>query len=227
MPRLAFLLPSLARSRRASLSLRSARPTRAREQEDALKRERRERWQQIDPAVRTNIKDNVANSIFAVTPLARLVTPQVIAKIGAIDIQPGEGNNQWPNLVMGLVSTAARADVPEGPREASLRALGFLLEALDEYDDSPLLQHEVDAALTAITGCMAQVSVPVQRAATAALYDALPFVAKSFEDAQREERNAIMMAVCTATQVEDSSVKYDAFQCISRIAELYYDFLED
>jgi len=177
--------------------------------------------------VRTNIKDNVANSIFAVTPLARLVTPQVIAKIGAIDIQPGEGNNQWPNLVMGLVSTAARADVPEGPREASLRALGFLLEALDEYDESPLLQHEVDAALTAITGCMAQVSVPVQRAATAALYDALPFVAKSFEDAQREERNAIMMAVCTATQVEDSSVKYDAFQCISRIAELYYDYLED
>jgi importin subunit beta-1 len=74
---------------------------------------------------------------------------------------------------------------------------------------------------------MAQVSVPVQRAATAALYDALPFVAKSFEDAQREERNAIMMAVCTATQVEDAAVKYDAFQCISRIAELYYDFLED
>lgn len=36
-----------------------------------------------------------------------------------------------------------------------------------------------------------------------------------------------MMAVCTATQVEDSNVKYDAFQCISRIAELYYDFLED
>ena len=177
--------------------------------------------------MRTAIKDNVANSIFAVSPLARLVTPQVIAKIGAIDMQPGEGNNQWPNLVMGLVSTAARADVAEGPREASLRAMGFLLEALDEYDESPLLQNEVDAALTAITGCMAQPSVPVRRAAVAALYDALPFVAKSFEDEQREERNAIMMAVCTATQVDDSVVKIDAFQCVSRIAELYYDHLED
>ena len=208
-----------------------------RSQEEALKAHRRARWLSINPETRKVIKDNVANSIFARTPLARLVTPQVIAKIGAIEIQPGHDElgaprNQWPDLVMGLVMTAARADLDEGPREASLRGLGFLLEALDEYDESPLLQNEVDAALNSITNCMAQagaasVSVSVQRAATSALYDALPFVAQNFEDEHRAERNAIMMAVCTATQVDDAAVKLGAFQCISRIAELYYDFLED
>ena len=190
-----------------------------------LKRKRREKWQQIEPGVRKVVKDNVANSIFAAGPLARLVTPQVIAKIGVIEIKPGD--NQWPDLVMGLVGTAARADLADGPREASLKALGFLLEELDEYEESPLLQNEVDAALTAVCGCMGHGSVPVQRAAVNALYDALPFVAQNFEDDHQAERNAIMMAVCSATQVEDADVKRSAFECISRIAELYYDHLAD
>lgn len=167
----------------------------------------------------------MANSIFATGHLARLVTPQVISKIGVIEIQPG--NNQWQDLVMGLVGTAARADIADGPREASLKALGFLLEELDEYDESPLSQQEVDAALTAICGCMAQSSTSVQYAAVNAMYDTLPFVAENFEDAHAAERNAIMMAICSATQNESSQIKISAFQCIGRIAQIYYDRIAD
>lgn len=128
---------------------------------------------------------------------------------------------------MGLVGTAARADIADGPREASLKALGYLLEELDEYDESPLSQQEVDAALTAICGCMAQSSTPVQLAAVCAMFDTLPFVAENFEDAHAAERNAIMMAICSATQNDDQRIKISAFQCIGRIAQIYYDRIAD
>jgi importin subunit beta-1 len=128
---------------------------------------------------------------------------------------------------MGLVGTAARADIADGPREASLKALGYLLEELDEYEESPLSQQEVDAALTAICGCMAQSSTPVQIAAVSAMFDTLPFVAENFEDAHAAERNAIMMAICSATQNEVQRIKISAFQCIGRIAQIYYDRISD
>lgn len=171
-----------------------------------LKRQRRAAWQGIDADTRNRIKDNVAGTIGASQPLARMAAAQVVAKIGAIEIQPGL--NTWEDLLQGLIGTAARGDLPDGPRSAALHALGYLLEELDEYDESPLMQPEVDSALTAICGCMASGAVPVQRAAVDAMFNALPFVAENFEDKDRvSERNAIMMAICNATQVEDAEVK--------------------
>lgn len=189
--------------------------------------ERRERWLSLNAVVRKSIKDLITSTLGATTPLARSAAAQVIAKVGAIEIAPGK--NQWPELLSGLFGVISRGDLPEGPRASALTALGYLLEELDAYADSPLSQPEVDAALTNICGCVhAPAGAPalplvIQRAAIDALFNTLPFVAANFEAAN--ERDSIMFSVCSATQTSDGKVRESAFSCIERIAELYYDAL--
>lgn len=179
--------------------------------------------------MRKSIKDLITATLGASTPLARAAAAQVIAKVGAIEIQPG--NNEWPELLGGLFGVISRVDLPEGPRASALTALGYLLEELDAYTDSPLSQPEVDCALTTICAC---VHVPagapplplhIQRAAVEALYNTLPFVAANFANDRANERDSIMFAICSATQCPDTKVRESAFQCIERIAELYYDYV--
>ena len=60
-------------------------------------------------------------------------------------------------------------------------------------------------------------------AGTQALYNALAFVKKNFDN--ETERNYIMQTVCEGTQCDKQEVKVIAYECIVQIAELYYDKL--
>jgi len=167
----------------------------------------------------------VTATIGASGELARKAAAQVIAKIAFIEITPER--NGWPGLLPGLVGTAMRADLPPEPRATALTALGFTLEELDAYDASPLEQPDVDSALTVICSSM-QLAAPraMQVAAGAAMLNTLPFVSANFEEeARAPERDAIMMAVCTATTSEDIDTKRLAFACLEKAAELYYAYL--
>jgi len=197
-------------------------------QDDLLKRERRERWAQLDEDIRNSIKENVTAALGSDGDLARSAAALVVSKIGVIEIHPD--GNAWPDLIAGLCGMIERTDLGEGPRSAGLMALGYLLEELDEYAECPLVETEIDNCLTAICGCMDEAvgSVKIQQAAATAMFNALPFVANIFEDPDREnERNVLMMAICNAAEAKDDEVKMLSLQSISRIAELYYAQLEN
>ncbi len=119
------------------------------------------------------------------------------------------------------------ATVPEVPRAAALTALGYVLEELDAYEESPFEQATVDQVLTVICSSMAPAApASVQQAAVVAMCNALPFVSANFSDAARTaERDSIMQAVCGATQSPHLPVREASFMCIEKIAELYYDHL--
>lgn len=60
-------------------------------------------------------------------------------------------------------------------------------------------------------------------AAIAALLNSLDFTSTNFDVVS--ERDAIMKAVCEATQCANAEVRTKAFECFARIVELYYDKL--
>lgn len=190
-----------------------------------MREQRQARWLSVPIPQKELIKNNVTATLGAAGELARRAAVQVIAKLGYLEITPAD--NKWPTLLPGLISFAVNEAYPAEARSSALTALSFLLEELDAYDESPLHQSTVDSILTAICQNMALAAArALQVAATRAMLTALPFVATNFDDAGRvNERNAIMMAMCTSTTSDTADVKHTAFLCIEKTAELYYEHL--
>lgn len=234
--RLKVSLDSTVRQRAAYALRRAARP-RARAhppplnlflfplQDEALAAERRARWTSLPLPERKVVKDLVTATLSSASRLAGLAAAQVISKIGAAEILPD--SNTWPELLPGLFSFAESAALPVDARAAALTTLGYLLEELDRHAESPLQQADVDRCLTVVCGSMAAgAPPPIALAAAKAMFNALPFVATNFDDAHSAERDSIMTAVCGASQLPAAlPTREVAFQCIERIAELYYDKL--
>ena len=194
--------------------------------DEVLALERKSRWSGLAAHERGAIKDLVTRTLLSQSVSAGRVAAQVIAKIGAIEIQPDA--NSWPELLPGLFSIVENQSLGVAPRAAALTTLGYLLEELDVYDESPLEQAEVDRFLTVVHSAMAVGSPqPVQLAAVKAMLNALPFVATNFEDSHAQERNSIMAAICAASQLPCTlDVREVSFECITKVAELYYDHLD-
>ncbi len=64
----------------------------------------------------------------------------------------------------------------------------------------------------------------IRLAAVVALNNSLDFTGKNFENAT--ERDAIMRAICEATQAPDLKIRERAFECFTSVGELYYDKLQ-
>jgi importin subunit beta-1 len=64
---------------------------------------------------------------------------------------------------------------------------------------------------------------PTRLAAVKALQNSLDFCSENF--AREVERNMLMTVVCEATQSTDSRVRSASFECVCRVAELYYEHL--
>lgn len=75
-----------------------------------------------------------------------------------------------------------------------------------------------------IDGMRADRRNDVRLAATVALNNSLDFTSKNFDN--QVERNAIMTAVCEATQASEMKIRERAFECFATIADLYYDKLQ-
>lgn len=78
--------------------------------------------------------------------------------------------------------------------------------------------------------CLTQTMNPaappeIQRAGSEAMLHALEFASHVFESAQPAFRNSIMQAVCGGTAVPDLATRKNSFECICKVAELYYPYL--
>jgi len=100
--------------------------------------------------------------------------------------------------------------------------MGYMCEIMDDEDSVP--PAVVNKILgTIVDGMQASRSDPVRLAATQALNNSLYFTEANF--ASETERNVLVTAMCEATQCRDVNVRKAAYECLGRVAELYYDHL--
>ena len=187
------------------------------EQDSIIQRRKHQRWSELPDGVKVGVRNDLVAALAASSEGTRHGAAQAIAKAGAIDVPAGA----WPDLLPGLLSAVSNAGLADGIKAATLRALGYLLE---ELGLEAVGQSVVNQILTAIVDGMATGRAQeVRREAGRALEHALDFASENFSDAHVGERNAIMSAICNATQSDDAVTRSGAYACVTRVAELYYD----
>jgi len=181
-------------------------------------------WRSIDAGSREQIRNALLPTLGSPQQKARHTAAQAVAAIATVDLP----NNEWPALVPGLVTSVTNPQ-SEFFKESSLEALGYICEETDPE----LLKPQSNQILTAVVqGMLKESGVEVRIAATTALLNALEFVQSNFENEM--ERNYIMQTVCETTQAQPPDARQQerfaklrslAYECIVRVAELYYDKL--
>lgn len=184
-----------------------------------LRMRRQGNWRSVHVSQRGTIKQALLTALASKSEGARTSAAQAIAKAGGIDVPAGE----WPDLIQLLLGAAMNASLDSGVKAATLKCLGYLLEELPgDAVDVPT----VNQVLTAIVDAMAPGRAKeLVRAATVAMLAALDFAGESFSEERVAERNALMSSICSATQSDDVETRSGGFDCIIRVAELYYDSL--
>ncbi|KAK3634299.1 karyopherin Kap95 [Elasticomyces elasticus] len=175
------------------------------------------RWEtQIEPAVKTQVKEYALQTLSSGDNRAGLSAAQFIASIAAIEL-PRE---QWPQLMHTLVENVGNGN-PQ-TKQSSLTTIGFICESEDQDLRDSLAQHS-NAILTAVVqGARKEESNnDIRNAAMSALGDSLEFVRTNFEN--EGERNYIMQVICEATQADDHRIQQGAYGCLNRIMALYYE----
>lgn len=183
-------------------------------------RELKARWAALPVASRTLIKEATTSALIAPELDVGKAAAQVLAKIGSMEVPPGE----WPGLVPLLLQHVTNVD-PRA-RQISLITLGYLCEEL------VMLQEEgitIDAAvsnniLTAVVQGMRETDMTTKLEATRAFYYAVVLAQQNFRN--DNERQFIMTVVSEVCRCQGSeSVQIAAFECLVQIATEYYDFL--
>ncbi|KAK0943870.1 karyopherin Kap95 [Friedmanniomyces endolithicus] len=175
------------------------------------------RWEtQIDPSVKSQVKDYALQTLSSSDNRAGLSAAQFIASIAAIEL-PRE---QWPQLMGTLVENVGSGN--PRTKQSSLTTIGFICESEDQDLRDSLAAHS-NAILTAVVqGARKEESNnDIRNAAITALGDSLEFVRTNFEN--EGERNYIMQVICEATQADDNRIQQGAYGCLNRIMALYYE----
>ncbi|KAJ1639173.1 armadillo-type protein [Pavlovales sp. CCMP2436] len=178
----------------------------------ATQHELTEAWVTIDMAMKQQIKMSVTSALGSAAFQARQAAAQVVAKIAAIELPRGE----WGELIDLLTSNVATQN--DFLKQATLECLGYICEEIEPQ----ILAAKSNQVLTAVVQGMRkeETNNDVRRAATVALNNALEFVKTNFDNEQ--ERNYIMQTVCEACVSEAIAVRSAAYECVVKIAGLYY-----
>jgi importin subunit beta-1 len=143
---------------------------------------------------------------------------QVLAAFGAVDVP----RNEWPALLPSLFHNISSLEVHEGCKVASLEALGYMCDTMDPDQVDASIVNQILSSI--VDGMRADRRADIRLAAVKALNNSLDFTGKNFEVAV--ERDAIMQAICEATQAPDLKTREHAFECCATVAALYYDKLQ-
>ncbi len=103
----------------------------------------------------------------------------------------------------------------------SSKALGYMCEEMDIDAVDAVVVDQILCSI--IDGMQATRKTDVRLAAVKALNNTLPFTESNFENAP--QRDAIMAAICGATQSTDETTRVRAFECMSTVGSYYYDKL--
>ena len=189
--------------------------------DDALQAAKHNAWKTLAPEVRQNVKTFLLTALRSPETIARHTAAQAAAEVAAVELPYNEWTAFLPTLLENVKSQ------PEGVTIASLECLGFSCERISVLDGLPPIDEKTtDAMLTAIVdGIQKTRPEAIRLAASVALRNSLVFADKNME--RKAERDAIMNSICEATQSTDPRVRTVAFECVTQIAEHYYDKLGD
>jgi importin subunit beta-1 len=189
--------------------------------DDTLQAAKHNAWKSLAPEVRQNVKASLLTALRSPETIARHTAAQAASEVAAIELPYNEWNDFLPTLLENVKSQ------PEGVTIASLECLGFSCERISALDGLPPIDEKTtDAMLTTIVdGIQKTRPEPIRLAASIALRHSLVFADKNME--RKPERDAIMNNICEATQSTDPRVRSVAFECITQIADHYYDKLGD
>jgi importin subunit beta-1 len=182
--------------------------------------EKKRRWYSIvDASSRLQIKTTTLSVLQSATPRAAHAGAQVVAKIGAIELQ----EKQWPELLGQLLKNMTTVDVVDSDllKTSTLETLGYICEDLEEESVDQL---ETNQILTAIVDGMREDRIDAVRVAAArALLNSLVFTRHNFDN--EAERTMIMQVICSATKSLNERLRVIAFESLARVASLYYEKL--
>lgn len=180
-----------------------------------------QRWNAgVDPAAMQCKEQIRAQLLQSLCSVEREVRRAAAIAIGALAVEDVP-KQQWPSLLPSFYQLVTGAEFSEGTKEATLEACGYMCEELDE---DALDSSQSNQILTSIVdGIQPTRPESTRKAAVRALNNALVFCRKNFD--RDEERHMIMDVVVKACGAADSETRVNAYQCISRIAGLYYDKL--
>ncbi|OAD08852.1 hypothetical protein MUCCIDRAFT_76269 [Mucor lusitanicus CBS 277.49] len=142
------------------------------------------------------------------------IMSQLVATMAAIDIPRGEGDD----IITTLVDNITQRHHPSNVKQVALQTIGYICESTK------------NALLTAIIdgSRREQLDVGVKIAAIKALYNSLEFIRDNFEI--DVERDFIIKVICDAATPNTSStieLQVAAYECLNKVASLYYEKLED
>lgn len=190
-------------------------------EEDEIKEMKKRRWlESVDAPTKAQIREVLLNQLLSSEHTVRHTAAQCIGALAAIDV-PAQA---WPELLPAFQAIVCGTG-GEPSKEATLEACGYMLEELDQgaLDDA-----QTNTILTSIVdGIKEQEGRPdsTRRAAVVALQGALEFCNKNF--AVQQERHVIMGNIFSAIQSGDERTRVAAYECLSRVAVLYYDKLPE
>lgn len=183
-------------------------------------RELKGRWASLPQPSRHHVKEATTAALIAAESDVGKAAAQVLAKIGAIEIAPGE----WPGLVPLLLQHVTNTD-PRG-RQIALVTLGYLCEELvGQQEEGTSVDSQItDNILTAVVQGMRDPDPLTKLEACRAFYHASVLAQKNFQS--QGERDFIMTVVCEACKTPGAElVQVAAFECLVQIATEYYDLM--
>lgn len=192
----------------------------------ALQAEKHAKWKATNATLRNPVKEQILIALRSANANIARSSAVAASEIAAVELP----YNEWPAFLPSLLENCSNAQSPPSLKVASIECLGYTSERaadLGDISDGPDIPDEaVNSMLTTIvTGIQPGAGENIRLAATTALRNALVFCNKNMEN--KAERDAIMTAVCEATRSQDPQVRTSAFDCLSQIAYLYYNNLQD
>ena len=161
---------SVAR-RQAGLQLKN----RLTSNDEAVKTNYQERWLALAEDMRSYIKNNILNAL-GTEGYRPSAAAQCVQCVAVVELP----RNMWPNLMQVLVPNVTNPGSTEMIKEATLEALGYICQ---DIQDHSCLEAKSNEILTAIVHGMKrdEPSSHVRLAATNALFNSLEFTRANFE----------------------------------------------
>jgi importin subunit beta-1 len=185
-----------------------------------------QRWKSLDPSARNAVKEQLLIAFRSPAPKMAHYAALAASEIAAVELPFSE----WPSFLPTVLDYCSNPQSPESIKIASIECLGFTAERasdLSEFGEgADIPDSAMDSMLTAIvSGIQPGSAESIRLVAVIALRNALFFCNKNFD--KKEERDAIITAVCQATTSGVPQVRTAAFDCLAQIACLYYNTLPD
>eukprot|EP01104_Vermistella_antarctica_P019249 TRINITY_DN7457_c0_g1_i1.p1 TRINITY_DN7457_c0_g1~~TRINITY_DN7457_c0_g1_i1.p1 ORF type:complete len:856 (+),score=257.83 TRINITY_DN7457_c0_g1_i1:379-2946(+) len=184
--------------------------------DDDVQAARNQQWLAMEAAQRDVVKKNVLAVMASPVPTCRSEGAMVLSKIALIELPV----LQWPELMEGLLSNVTTAGTAPQLVQSTLDGIGYICESIDPE----ILEKKSNTIMTAVIHGMNKANpLEIIVSATRALLHALDFARSNM--ANKRERDWIMQILGQTSQSPHLDVRVAAFECLVKVAGLYYNTL--